>query len=29
MGRGNVSVSGRYEGLYYIDNDHFHVYRRD
>ena len=29
MGRGNVSVSGRYEGLFYIDNDHIHVYRRD
>lgn len=29
MGRGNVSVSGPYEGLYYIDNDNIHVYRRD
>lgn len=29
MGRGNVSVSGPYEGLFYIDNDHIHVYRRD
>lgn len=29
MGRGNVSVSGKYEGLYYIDNDDIHVYRRD
>lgn len=29
MGRGNVSVSGPYEGLYYIDNDSYHVYRRD
>ena len=29
MGRGNVSVSGPYEGLYYIDNDHIHAYRRD
>lgn len=29
MGRGNVCVSGPYEGLYYIDNDDFHVYRRD
>lgn len=29
MGRGNVCVTGEYEGLYYIDNDHFHVYRRD
>mgnify|MGYP001028681668 CR=1 FL=1 len=29
MGRGNVCVTGAYEGLYYIDNDHFHVYRRD
>lgn len=28
MGRGNVSVSGACEGLFYIDNDHFHVYRR-
>lgn len=29
MGRGNVCVTGPYEGLYYIDNDHVHVYRRD
>lgn len=29
MGKGNVCVTGVYEGLYYIDNDHFHVYRRD
>lgn len=28
VGRGNVCVTGRYEGLYYIDNDDFHVYRR-
>lgn len=26
MGRGNVCVTGPYEGLYYIDNDHVHVY---
>ena len=29
MGRGNVCVTGQYEGLYYIDNDHIHVYRKD
>ena len=29
MGRGNVCVHGPYEGLFYIDNDHFHVYRKD
>lgn len=29
MGRGNVSVSGPCEGLYYIDNGDYHVYRRD
>lgn len=29
MGRGNVSVSGPHEGLYYIDNGDIHVYRRD
>lgn len=29
MGRGNVCVSGKYEGLYYIDNADIHVYRRD
>ena len=28
MGRGNCCVFGRYEGLYYIDNDDFHVFRR-
>lgn len=28
MGRGNVCVTGPYEGLYYIDNEDFHVYRR-
>lgn len=28
MGKGNVSVSGPYEGLFYIDNDDYHVYRR-
>lgn len=28
MGRGNVCVTGSCEGLYYIDNDDFHVYRR-
>lgn len=27
MGRGNVCTFGKYEGLYYIDNDHIHVYR--
>lgn len=27
MGRGNVCTLGKYEGLYYIDNDHIHVYR--
>lgn len=27
MGRGNVCTTGSYEGLYYIDNDHYHVYR--
>lgn len=29
MGRGNVCVTGQYEGLFYIDNDQFFVYRRD
>lgn len=29
MGRGNVCVTGKYEGLYYIDNDDFYVYRRE
>lgn len=28
MRSGNVCVTGAYEGLYYIDNDDFHVYRR-
>lgn len=28
MGRGNVCVFQEYEGLYYIDNDHLHEYRR-
>lgn len=28
MGKGNVSVSGLYEGLFYIDNDDYHVYRQ-
>lgn len=27
MGRGNVCTNGPCEGLYYIDNDHYHVYR--
>lgn len=27
MGRGNVCVTGKYEGLYFVDNDHIHVYR--
>lgn len=27
MGRGNVCVTGNYEGLYFIDNNHIHVYR--
>lgn len=27
MGRGNVSVSGKYEGLFYIDNDDYTIYR--
>lgn len=27
MGRGNVCTLGKYEGLYYIDNDLIHVYR--
>ena len=27
MGRGNVCVSGKYEGLYFIDNDDLHIYR--
>lgn len=27
MGRGNVCVTGAFEGLFYIDNDHIHVYR--
>lgn len=29
MGRGNVCVYGKYEGLYYIDYDDIDVYRRD
>lgn len=29
MGRGNVCVSGDYEGLYYIDRDYFKVYMLD
>ena len=29
MGRGNVCVNGKYEGLYYIDRDHTDVYRRN
>lgn len=28
MGRGNVCVTGKYEGLYYIDRDYTDVYRR-
>ena len=28
MGRGNVCTYQPYEGLYYIDNDQFHVYRQ-
>lgn len=29
MGRGNVCVTGEYEGLYYIDNDYLHVYYQE
>lgn len=29
MGRGNVCVTGPYEDLYYIDNNNYHVYRRN
>lgn len=29
MGRGNVRVTGSYEGLFYIDNDDLRVYRKD
>ena len=29
MGRGNVCVTGPYEGLFYIDNDDLHEYRRE
>lgn len=29
MGRGNVCVTGSYEGLFYIDNDDLRVYRRN
>lgn len=28
MGRGNVCVHNPYEGLYYIDNDYLHIYRK-
>ena len=28
MGRGNVCVTGEFEGLYYINNDDFHAYRQ-
>lgn len=28
MGRGNVCTFKPYEGLYYVDNDKFHVYRQ-
>ena len=28
MGRGNCCVFGKYEGLYFIDNDDIHVYCR-
>lgn len=27
MGKGNVCTLGKYEGLYYVDNDYIHVYR--
>ena len=29
MGRGNVSTTGPYEGLYFIDNDYYVVYREN
>lgn len=29
MGRGNVCVTGPYEGMFYIDNDDLHEYRRE
>lgn len=29
MGRGNVCVTGQFEGLFYIDNDDWRVYRHD
>ena len=29
MGKGNVCVSGPYEGLFYIDNDYTTVLRRE
>lgn len=29
MGRGNVCVTGSYEGLFYIDNDDLQVWRKD
>ena len=28
MGRGNVCVTGQFEGLFFIDNDQFHTYGR-
>lgn len=28
MGRGNVCVFGKYEGLFYIDNDYLHEYKK-
>lgn len=29
MGRGNVSTTGPYEGLYFVDNDYYVVYREN
>ena len=29
MGRGNVYLTGSYEGLFYIDNDDLQVWRKD
>ena len=29
MGKGNVSVHGPYEAVYYISNSFLHVYRED
>ena len=29
MGKGNVCVSGPYEGLFYIDNDYTNVFRHE